>query len=111
MPRLKCVSACEALRATNYLQSIAPNGCAGGVFSTTARARQLNHPRIGIKGRSHAVYIDDARAHRARRGGAPEWIPWLRTALRAASSATAARRERDRVNKPRSCGLKLVMGE
>ena len=37
MPRLKCVSACEALRATNYLQSIALNGCAGGVFSTTAR--------------------------------------------------------------------------
>jgi hypothetical protein len=62
--------------------------------------RQLNYPRIRIKRRSHAVYIDDARAHRARRGGAPEWIPWLRTALRAASSATAARRERDRVNKP-----------
>jgi hypothetical protein len=24
MPRLKCVSACEGLLATNYLQSIAP---------------------------------------------------------------------------------------
>ena len=119
MPRLKCVSACEGLRATNYLQSIAPNGCAGGVFSTTARAPG---GRVGFPASSiipgYVSKVDPTpsismtlvligREGEVLRNGFHGSGP--RYGRRAAPPPRGANETWS--TSPRSCGLKLVLGE
>jgi hypothetical protein len=94
MPRVKCVSACEALRATNYLQSKPPMA-ARVVFSTTARPQpgRVGFPTSSIiPGLVSKVdptpSISMTLVLVGETGRCSGMDPWLRTALRAASSAT-----------------------
>jgi hypothetical protein len=111
MPRLKCVSACEALRATNYLQSIAPNGCEGGVFSTTARPASSIIPGLVSKvdptpsiSMTLVLIGRDAEVLRnGFHGSGPRYGRRAAPPPRGANETGST--------SPRSCGLKLVLGE